>query len=415
MTNSTPGRSAATGTSDLLRLAPWTEQIQPSPTFALDARAEELRAKGVTLAKLGLGEPDFPTPEHVKAAAIAAIEEDFTRYTNTSGIVPLRQAIADRLRADVGVSYEVAEIVVSVGGKHALFNAIMTLCRPGDEVLLPVPYWVTYPEQVKLAGAVVVPVPSSAATGYKVTPEALAGCLSPRSRLLIVNSPNNPSGAVYSRAEQAALAAFCREHDLWVITDEVYAAFNYTAEGHASIAAQPAMHERTVLVHAVSKAYGMTGWRLGYSAAPRPVAQAIGTLQGHVTSNPTSIAQKAAIAALSGPQEGLDAVRAEYRQRRDRLVAGVRRLKGLRCEPPDGAFYLWVDASDWCGRTLAGREIADADDLATVLLEEAGVVVVPGTGFGDPTHLRLSFAAPPSELDTALERMERLLGRAAGD
>jgi aspartate aminotransferase len=385
-------------------------RLRRSPTAELEAAVESLSSTGTKVYRLGLGEPDIDVPQHVRDAAIAAIRENFSRYTSTAGIAPLRQAVADRLRADIGVPYGPSEVIVSVGGKHAIFNAMAALIGPGDEVLIPVPYWVSFPEQVRFLGAVPVPVEPAPESGYRVTAADLARHLTPRTKLLILNSPNNPSGAVYGSRELADLARFCSEHDIWVISDEVYSTFTYTDEGHVSIASLPGMRERTVVVNALSKTFGMTGWRLGYAAAPAAVAAAMITVQSHVTSNVNSIAQKAAVAALTGPQDWLAGVRDDYRQRRDELLRGIGQMRGLRGSKPDGAFFVWVDASWWSGRELAGRKIVDAEGLAGVLLDREQVAVMPGAGFGSPTHLRLSFAAPPAELREGIERMTSLLG-----
>jgi aspartate aminotransferase len=393
-------------------LADWVARIDPSPTSELEARVAEMIEASVPVWRLGLGEPDFATPDHVKDAAIAAIRSDFTRYTHTGGIPSLRQAIVDRLKADLGVVYAVDEVIVSVGGKHALYNAIRTLCRPGDEVLIPSPYWVTYPQQVKLSGAIPVIVPCSSAPEYKLEAETLEAHLSPHSRLVVLNDPNNPTGAVYRPEELAELAHICLDNDLYVVSDEVYSAFTYVPWGHTSIASLPAMRDRTVLVHAVSKSYGMTGWRIGYAAAPKTVVEAMLTLQSHVTSNPNSIAQRAAEAALVAPQDGVEQARQEYDARRRALISALHTVHGLRCSLPDGAFYVWVDASAWCGRVLGGRLVGNADDLAAILLDQAQVAVVPGTGFGADSHLRLSFAAPLAEILEGVERMRALLGSA---
>jgi len=264
---------------------------------------------------------------------------------------------------------------------------------------------------LSFAGGTPVFIPSGPETGHKVTPEALSAHLSANSRLLILNSPNNPSGAVYSAAELEAIGQLCIKHDIWVISDEVYSAFTYTPGGHVSIASFAGMRERTVVTNAVSKTYGMTGWRIGYAAAPAVLAEAMVRLQSHTTGNPNSIAQYAAIAALSGPHDWFDPIRKDYETRRRRIVDGVRAIRGLTCGEPQGAFFLWVDASYWTGRTVAGRTITDADDLAAVLLEEGRVVIMPGTGFGDSRYLRLSFAASRTELEDALDAMARLLGR----
>jgi aspartate aminotransferase len=395
------------------RAAPTATLLSASPTAALEAKVEELLSSGVKVCRLGLGEPDIPTPEHVRSEAIRAIQEDFSKYTATAGIRSLREAAAERVRAETGVRYSPTETIITVGAKHAIFNALAALCAPGDEVLLPVPYWVSFPEQIRYVGGLPRPVRTSRESGWRVSVDELERAFTPRTRGLIFNSPNNPSGAVYTHAEQANIARFCVERDLWVVSDEIYSQFVFTPEGHRSIAAAPGMRERTVIVSAISKTYGMTGWRIGYAAGPAAIVKTMATLQSHVTSNPSSIAQRAAVAALAGPHEWLDEVRARYRRRRDEMVAAVRRSRGLRCEVPDGAFFVWTDMADWIGREIAGRTVASADDLAAALLDAARVAVMPGTGFGDDTHLRLSFAAPEAELTEGLERMAALLSGSA--
>ncbi|MBM4434686.1 MAG: pyridoxal phosphate-dependent aminotransferase [Chloroflexi bacterium] len=395
------------------RSAPAATRLNRSTTAELESTVERLLSQGVDLCRLGLGEPDTAVPEHVREAAIAAIRENFSQYTSTAGILPLRAAIADRLRADIGVSYDASEVIVSTGGKQAILNALAALVAEGDEVLIPVPYWVSFPEQVRFIGGVPVPVPTSAAAGYRVTAEDLERHITPRTRVLILNSPNNPSGAVHGSRDLEAIARVCARRGIWTISDEVYSTFVYTAEGHRSIASLPGMRERTVVVNALSKTFGMTGWRVGYSAAPAEVTKVMVTLQSHVTSNVNSIAQRAALAAVSGPQDWLAGVRRDYAARRDVLVDGVARVRGLEAPTPDGAFFLWVDASWWAGRDLRGRRISDAGDLAAALLEEARVAVGPGAGFGSARHLRLSFAAPLTEIREGLARMTALLGEAA--
>lgn len=391
-------------------MSEWVDRVLPSPTAALESTVAKLQREGQTVHRLGLGQPDFPTPDRAKQAAIQAIEDNFTGYTDTGGILSLRQAVCDSLRKEMNLSYEPDQIVVSAGGKQALFNAICTLCREGDEVLIPIPYWVSFPEQVKFAGGKPIFVPTLPEQGYKTTPETLAPYVNESTRILILNHPNNPSGAVYSTRELLELAAFCQRNNLWVISDEVYSTFVFTPEKFTSIAAFPGMKERTVVINAVSKSYSMTGWRIGYAAAPQAVAQAMLRLQSHTTSNPSSIAQKAALAAIVGPQNEMEPIHNEYLARRDYFVEAVRGLQGLECLVPDGAFYVWVDASYWCGRKLLGRMIHSSDDLAAALLQEAGVAVMPGTGFGSPTHLRLSFAVSRSELESGIAAMEAILG-----
>ena len=394
-----------------VRAATAASKLKRSTTAELEATVERLLGEGVDVARLGLGEPDIAVPPHVREAAIRAIEENFSHYTSTAGIAPLRAAIAKRLDTEIGVAYEPGEIVVSAGGKHAIFNALAALVAEGDEVLIPVPYWVSFPEQVRFLGG--EPVYVEASSGYRVSGADLERHITPRTRVLILNSPNNPSGAVYGSADLADLARVCARSDIWVISDEVYSTFVFTPEGHRSIAAADGMRERTVVVNAVSKTFGMTGWRIGYAAAPAKVAATMTTLQSHVTSNVNSIAQRAALAAIGGTHDWLEDVRRDYAARRDELLAGVGRMRGLAADRPDGAFFLWADMSWWCGRELAGERIEGADDLARVLLERSRVAVMPGTAFGSAKHLRLSFAAAPAELREGIKRMTALLGDAA--
>ncbi|GIP17672.1 aminotransferase [Paenibacillus montaniterrae] len=391
-------------------LAPWTEKLLPSPTAELEAKVARMQREGSKVYRFGLGQPDFPTPPHAKQAAIDAINDNFTGYTDTAGILSLRQAVARSLQEQCGVHYEPDEIVVSIGGKHSLFNAINTLLQQGDEVLLPTPYWVSFPEQIKFAGGIPCLVETDASSGYKVTPDMLEQAVTSASKLLILNQPNNPSGAVYTRAELEQIAQFCIRHNLWVISDEVYSCFVFQEEGFTSIASLPGMKERTIVINAVSKSYSMTGWRIGYSASPAHVAAAMLKLQSHTTSNPASIAQAAALAALDGPQDSIKEMRNTYLARREVLVAGIRQLRGLKCLVPDGAFYVWVDASEWLGKTLCGQVIDSVDKLADVLLTEGNIAVMPGTGFGSGKHLRLSYAISMAEIEEGLEQLGKLLG-----
>ncbi|QBS37353.1 pyridoxal phosphate-dependent aminotransferase [Thermaerobacter sp. FW80] len=386
--------------------------IQPSVTIAIDTRAKALQDAGERVINLSAGEPDFPTPRHVCAAAVAAIEAGFTRYTPAAGIAELRRAIAEKHRRDNGVAYAEDEIVVSSGGKHALFNAFMAICDPGDQVIIPAPYWVSYPEMVRLAGGEPVIVETGPETGFKLTPEALRRALGPRSRAVVVNSPNNPTGAVYTREELDALAAVAAEADLWIVTDELYEHLIYEGQ-HVSIAAlRPEYRQRTILINGVSKAYAMTGWRIGWAAAPRPVAKAMAAIQSQATSAVNSIAQKAAVAALTGPQDDVAAMREEYRRRRDLLVEGLSNLPGIAVERPAGAFYVYPSVRGLLGREIGGRRVDDDVALAEVLLETARIAVVPGTAFGTPGYLRLSYATARSDLEEALRRLGQLLGGA---
>jgi aspartate aminotransferase len=383
-----------------------TEKLAPSPTMAIDARAKALIAEGVDVVNFGAGEPDFDTPAHIRQAAEAALEQGQTRYTAAAGMPALRKAVAERARAATGVAYAPEQVVVSAGAKHSLFNAVMALVNPGDAVLLPSPYWVTYPEQIQLAEGRTILVPLAPQDGFRLTRAALEAAWQPGVKGLILNAPSNPTGAVIAPEAVADIAAFCVERDLWVISDEIYDRLLYDGTEHRSIVSLPGMAERSVYINGVSKTYAMTGWRIGYACAPKPVASAMDRLQSQSTSNPTTFAQVGALAALTGPQEVVEEMRRAFAERRLVAYELMRKIPGLRPILPDGAFYLWVEMEGWMGRELAGMRIGDSDDLARVLLEEARVAVVPGRGFGRPEGFRLSFA-------TSLERIREGIGRIA--
>lgn len=397
-----------------VRLSRRVRALQPSPTLAVEARVKELLRAGADIVGFGAGEPDFPTPEHVKEAARAALREDRTRYTVVAGVPELREAICRKLERENGLRYAPDEVLVSAGSKHALFNAVAALCEEGDEVLIPSPYWVSYPEQVRYCGGVPVFVPTDPERGFRPRAADVAAALTPRSRLLILNSPNNPTGAVAEPGELQAIARLAVERDLWVISDEIYEHIVYEPARHVSIAAFPGMRERTVVVGGVSKAYAMTGWRLGWAAGPRPVIRAMADLQGQVTSNASTISQYAALAALEGPQEPVRAMVAEYRRRRDYALARLRGMPGMRCTEPDGAFYLFVSVEGLLGRRLGGLELTDGDAVAAALLEHARVAVVPGSGFGLPGYIRISYACSLERLREGLDRIEAALRQVSG-
>lgn len=392
-----------------LKVAEPIRQIQPSPTMALDAKTKALIAEGRDVVNFTAGEPDFDTPANIRQAAVAAIESGQTRYTAVGGTVALKKAVAARLLLDTGIEYGPGEILVSVGAKHSLYNAVMALVNPGDGVLLPVPYWVTYPEQIRLAGGVVEPVPTDPAYKNRLRREDLERALTARTRGIILNSPSNPSGAVMTPKDLEAIAALAVERDLYVISDEIYGRLVYGDAEQVSIARYPGMRERTVVINGVSKSYAMTGWRIGYAAGPAHVLQAMANLQSQSTSNPTSIAQAAALEALSGPQEPVEEMRREFDRRRRYAVDRIRSIKGLKVADPDGAFYLWVGMTDWIGQTLHGRAIASADDLALAWLELANVSVVPGSGFGVPDYFRMSYATSMERIKTGLDRIQEML------
>lgn len=389
-----------------MELAQRATNISPSPTLAVDARAKEMRARGVEVLNFSAGEPDFDTPEHIKEAAVAALRAGMTKYTPVDGIPALKRAIIEKLERDNGLHYTPQEIVVSAGAKHSLYNAFQVLCDEGDEVILPAPYWVSYLEQIKLAGAVPRIVMTREENGFKLTPEELEEAVTPRTRVLVLNTPANPTGAVYTAPELAALGEVALRHGLVVISDEIYEKMVYDGTNHVSIASlAPELRASTVVVNGVSKAYSMTGWRIGYAAAPAEIARAMTALQSHATSNPTSIAQAAAVAALTGPQGALEAMVREFDRRRRYMLEALRELPGVRCVPPAGAFYAFPNVKGLLGRTYRGRPIASATDLAQLLLEEVQVAVVPGVAFGNDEYLRLSYA---TDLERIREGMARL-------
>lgn len=393
-----------------MKLAQRIGNITPSRTLAIDTRARELASKGVDVVNFGVGEPDFDTPEHIKEAAITALRQGFTKYTDTSGIRELKEAIRNKLLRDNGLEYGLNQIIVTVGGKQALYNAFMALCQEGDEVLIPTPYWVSYPEQVKLAGATPVYLTTDEKTGFKVTPPQLEGAITPRTKVFLLNSPSNPSGAVYTREELEGLAEVCVKHGLYVISDEIYEKLVYDGQKHISIASLgPEIKRLTVVINGMSKAYAMTGWRMGYAAAEPEIIKAMTAVQGHSTSNPTSIVQKASVAALEGPQEPVFKMVAEYNKRRDYVVERLNRLRGFLTPVPPGAFYVFPNVAELFGQKVGNTVIRDGDHLAEVLLNEAGVAVVPGSAFGAPANLRFSYATSMERIKEGLDRLERLL------
>ncbi|SMB98477.1 L-aspartate aminotransferase apoenzyme [Thermanaeromonas toyohensis ToBE] len=389
-----------------MKLAARATAISPSPTLSIDAQAKKMKAQGIKVINFSAGEPDFDTPEHIKKAAIQALEAGFTKYTPVAGIDELRQAVAARLAQDRGVEYEPGEIVVSCGAKHSLYNALQVCCEEGDEVVLVAPYWVSYYEQVKLAGARPIIVETNEATGFKLTKASLEEVLTPRTKLLILNSPCNPTGTVYEKKELEELAEVILQHNLWVISDEIYAALIYDGLKHVSIASlSREIKERTILIDGVSKAYAMTGWRIGYAAAPTTIARAMADLQSHSTSNPTSIAQKAAVAALTGTQEPVEKMRQEFEVRRNLMLQGLQALPGITCTRPGGAFYLFPNISGLLGKKFKGHPLNSSTDIAAVLLEHFQVAVVPGIAFGNDNYLRLSYATSREQIEAGLSRL----------
>src|SRR6267143_2125142 len=332
-------------------LADRLKTLQPSPTLAMQAKAKAMRAQGINVISFGAGEPDFDTPRHIKDAAIRALEAGQTKYTEVGGIPELRAAVCHKLKRDLGLEYGPDEVTVSCGAKHTLYNIVMALVNPGDAVLIPSPYWVSYPEQVQLLGGVPVPVPTHEATGFDLDPAALRAAVTPRTKIIVLDSPGNPTGAVFSPEALAQVARLAVERDLWVVSDECYESLTYESR-HVSIASlSPEIKARTIVVNTCSKAYAMTGWRIGYAAGPRPIIRAMTDVQSQVTSNPTSVAQWAAIEALSGPQDDVAKMAAEFDRRRRLIVAGLNALPGVSCVMPKGAFYAFANVSRLFGRT----------------------------------------------------------------
>src|SRR5215469_11194642 len=383
-------------TTELQLSTPLTHRIQRievSATMAVAAEAEKLRASGVDLVDFGLGEPHFTTPQHVKEAAIAAINNNFTRYTAVGGILELKDAITYRHAQDFGSNYQRSEAMASVGGKHALFNAIQVLVDHGDEVILPVPYWVSFKDIVRYAGGNCVMLQSDESDGFGITAEMVARLVTPRTKLIILNSPGNPSGAVMSPEDLTEVVRFAHERGIWVLSDECYVYLNYTRHPF-SIGSLNEYRERIVVVGSLSKTYAMTGWRMGYALAPAAVIGAMSKLQSQATSSPPAMTQKAAVAALRGPQDCVAEMRKEYIQLRDQILAGLATIQGIKCSKPEGAFYVYPNISALLGR----GGVKTAAEFAKRLLHEAHMAVVPGEGFGTHEHVRISYATKQSEL-----------------
>jgi aspartate aminotransferase len=378
--------------------------ISVSSTMKVAADADRLRREGVDVVDFGAGEPDFPTPANIKQAAIQALASDFTKYTNTAGVQELRQAICERHRLDFGTGYSVSECMVTVGGKHAIFNLIQALINPGDEVIIPVPYWVTYKDVVNYAGGVCVFVEADEATGFEVNASLIERRITPRTKLIIINSPCNPSGAVLSPNNFREIFELTARRDVFLLTDECYCQFLYE-EKPFSIAVVPGAKEKVVIAGSLSKTYAMTGWRIGFALAPAPIINAMTKLQSHSTSNPTSIAQKAAVEAMLGPQESVPQMLAEYRRRRDFVISRLRQIPGVSIATPKGAFYAYPNISVAYD---AGR-IKNSLDFAAQLLEKAHVAVVPGEAFGTKDHVRISYATSMHELERGLDRIDKFI------
>jgi aspartate aminotransferase len=393
------------------------KSLAPSSTLAVQAKAKELRARGVNVISFGAGEPDFDTPERIKNAAIQAMTRGQTKYTEVGGIPELRAAVCTKFKRDNDLAYEPADVLISVGAKHTLFNVFTAVLDPGDEVIVPSPYWVSYPEQVKLVGGVPVPVVTDEATGFDLDLDRVRAAVTPRTKVLVLNSPNNPTGAIFSRAALEAVARLAVEHDLLVLSDECYEPMTYEGR-HFSIAQLGAeVKARTLVINTCSKAYAMTGWRIGFAAGPRELVRAMTDVQSQVTSNPSSVAQWAAVEALAGPQDDVAKMAAEFDRRRRLIVAGLNALPGVTCVMPKGAFYAFANVSGLFGRRVpaaAGapeKTLSGSADVTEFLLTHAQVAVVPGVDFGSDAHVRLSYATSAELIREGLDRMAAALAR----
>ena len=384
--------------------------IQPSTTLAIDSMFKQMKAEGQDVVGFGAGEPDFPTPDYIKEAGIEAIRNNDTKYTPSVGTVEVRKAVCQRLKEDCGIEYQPAEIAVSNGAKTCVYAALRALVNSGDEVILSAPYWVSYIELIQMVGGVPVVVNASEAEHFKITPEKLAAAITPKTKCMILNNPSNPTGMMYDRQELEAIAKVCVEKDIYVISDEIYYRLAYDGREFTSLAAiSPEIKERTLIVNGVSKSYAMTGWRIGYAAANEQIAKVMSNYLSHSTAAPCSIAQKAAVEALIGPQDTVDTMTSAFEARRDHLVERMNRIPGVSCLKPEGAFYIMMNLEQLVGKTLHGVFIRDADDFADAFLKHGLVATVPCTGFGAPNFVRWSYATSLQNIDEGLNRLEKFL------
>lgn len=386
-------------------------RLAPSATLAMSQKSSEMKAQGVDVINLSVGEPDFNTPDHIKEAAKKAIEGNFSRYSPVPGYPELRKAIVAKLKNENGLDYSMSEILVSNGAKQSVCNTVMALVNDGEEVIIPAPYWVSYPQMVKLAGGTPVIVNAGFDQDFKMTPEQLEAAITPKTRMLILCSPSNPTGSVYSKEELEALAEVIKRHEgLYVLADEIYEHINYVGH-HESIAQFPGMKERSIIVNGVSKAYAMTGWRIGFIAAPEWIVKGCNKLQGQYTSGPCSVSQKAAEAAYTTSQECVETMRKAFERRRDLIVSLAKEIPGLEVNFPQGAFYLFPKCSSFYGKSYEGRKIETSTDLAMFLLEEGHVATVGGDAFGDPECFRMSYATSDDNIREAMRRIKETLAK----
>jgi aspartate aminotransferase len=392
----------------MAQLAERTKLIKPSVTLAIAAKANKLRADGMDVINFSAGEPDFDTPEHIKSAAVEALRKGMTKYTDVKGIEPLREAISEKYRREHELIYRKEDVLVSCGAKHSLYNILQATVNPGDEALIPAPYWVSYADMALLAGGVPKLIPSNEASGFRIKPDQLEAALTPRTRVFFLNSPCNPTGATYSRDELQAIARVLEKHDCLILADDIYEKIVYDGfEVHNIVTLCPALRERAVIINGVSKTYAMTGWRIGYALGPSEIIAAAGKIQSQSTSNATSIAQAAALEALRGPQDEVAIMVREFHKRRDVIVDRLNAIDGISCRKPEGAFYVFPNIAGLLGKTGRGKKLSSPCELADYLLEEAQVAGVPGEDFGSHEHIRFSYATALADIEKGCERIRQ--------
>ncbi len=398
----------------MTQLADRTKLIKPSVTLAIAAKAGKLRSQGVDVVNFSAGEPDFDTPEHIKAAAVDALRKGMTKYTDVKGIEPLREAIAQKYRHEHGLNYRKEDVLVSCGAKHSLYNILQAVVNPGDEVLIPAPYWVSYSDMALLAGGVPRLIPTDESTGFRIKPEQLQAALTPKTRIFLLNSPCNPTGATYDRDQLLAIAEILEKHDCLILADDIYEKIIYDGfEVHNLVTLCPSLKERTLIVNGVSKTYAMTGWRIGYALGPEDVIAAGAKIQSQSTSNPTSIAQAAALEAIRGAQDTVTIMVREFQKRRDVIVERLNGIAGIRCLKPEGAFYVFPNISGLLGKTSKGKQLSSPCDVADYLLDEAEVAGVPGEDFGSQQHIRFSYATSLEDIEKGCTRIRDAVGKLA--
>ena len=383
--------------------------IAPSPTLAIDAKFKEMKANGEDVVGFGCGEPDFDTPQYIKDAAIKAIADGFTKYTPASGTLDLKKAVAEKFKKDNGLEYEAKNVVISNGAKHSLVNAFSAILNPGDEVIIPAPFWVSYPEMVKMADGTPVILNTTEENGFKFSAKDLEEAINPKTKALVLNSPSNPTGMVYTEEELRAIADVCVKHKIFVIADEIYEKLIYDGK-HISIASfNDEIKDLTITINGVSKSYAMTGWRIGFAVANDKIAKIMANVQSHAASNPNSIAQAATLAALTGPQDEVEEMRLVFKERRDYMANRINSIEGVSCTMPQGAFYIMMNIEELIGKTIAGTVITGSDAFAEAFLTNAKVALVPGSGFGADKYLRWSYATSMENIKEGLDRLEKFL------